>query len=97
MTNLNHTQLLDPPIDASDPGNADRVTTTMTQATKPYFVEEAEARWYGNSLWEFLLPERATGGQPASGTVPLDIPAVMTEQIRLGTLVVGPPMAPIDE
>jgi mannose-6-phosphate isomerase-like protein (cupin superfamily) len=30
---------------------------------------------------------------PAPGTVPLDIPAVMAEQERLGTQVVGPPMA----
>jgi quercetin dioxygenase-like cupin family protein len=30
---------------------------------------------------------------PEPGTVPFDIPAVMAEQIRLGTRVVGPPMA----
>ncbi len=29
---------------------------------------------------------------PKRGTVPLDIPAVMAEQTRLGTRVVGPPM-----
>ena len=33
---------------------------------------------------------------PARGTVPLDVPAVMAEQIRLGTEVVGPPMRPED-
>ncbi|MFN8202204.1 MAG: quercetin 2,3-dioxygenase [Solirubrobacteraceae bacterium] len=30
---------------------------------------------------------------PAPGTVPLDLPAVMAEQIRRGTQVVGPPMS----
>lgn len=29
---------------------------------------------------------------PAPGTVPFDVPAVMAEQERLGTRVVGPPM-----
>ena len=191
MTNLNHTPLLDPPAVVSDPGETVRVTTAITEATKPYFAEASEARWYGNSLWEFLVPEKATGGQlavfqatvpegfspprhihtrvhevflildgevwfdldgerrlagpgaavymprgvphtfrvkspvarmlgvmtpgafeqlfrnlsvpagartmPAPGTVPFDVPAVMAEQTRLGTQVVGPPMAAIDE
>lgn len=191
ITNLNHTQLLDPPDPASDPGEAVRVTTTVTQATNPYFVEQGEARWYGDSLWEFLVPETATGGQlavfqatvpegfspprhihtredevflildgevwfdldgerrlagpggavymprgvphtfrvkspiarmlgvmtpgafeqsfrnlsipagartmPTPGTVPFDIPAVMAEQTRLGTQVVGPPMTAIND
>jgi hypothetical protein len=30
---------------------------------------------------------------PGRGTVPLDVPAVMAEQTRLGTQVVGPPLA----
>jgi quercetin dioxygenase-like cupin family protein len=34
---------------------------------------------------------------PAPGTVPFDIPAVIAEQTRLGTQVVGPPMAATDE
>jgi hypothetical protein len=34
---------------------------------------------------------------PTPGTVPFDIPAVMAEQTRLGTQVVGPPMADINE
>jgi quercetin dioxygenase-like cupin family protein len=191
MTTINHTQLLDPPVPASDPSEAVRVTIPGTQATNPYFVEEGEARWYGDSLWEFLVPEKATGGQlavfqatvpegfspprhthtredevflilegevwfdldgdrrlarpgaavymprgvphtfrvkspvarmlgvmtpgafeqlfrnlsipagartmPGPGTVPFDIPAVMAEQTRLGTQVVGPPMAAIDD
>jgi hypothetical protein len=29
---------------------------------------------------------------PEPGRVPFDVPAVMAEQARLGTLVVGPPM-----
>ena len=191
MTNLNHTQLLDPSVGASDPGAAVRVSTVMTQTTQPYFVEKGEARWYGNSLWEFLVPQQATGGRlavfqatmpegfspprhihtredevflilegeacfdldgerrpagpgaavymprgvphtfrvtspvarmlgvmtpgsfeqlfrnlsvpaaartmPAPGSVPFDISTVMAEQTRLGTQVVGPPMAAIDD
>lgn len=38
----------------------------------------------------FPAAERAL---PDPGTVPFDVPAVMAEQIRLGTQVVGPPMA----
>ena len=30
---------------------------------------------------------------PEPGMVPFDVPAVMAEQARLGTLVVGPPMS----
>ena len=33
---------------------------------------------------------------PEPGTVPIDIAAVMAEQIRLGTQVVGPPLGPED-
>ncbi|MFL5863110.1 MAG: quercetin 2,3-dioxygenase [Solirubrobacteraceae bacterium] len=191
MTNLHHTQLLDPPAVPSDPGEATPLTPAITQTAKPYFVEEGEARWYGDSLWEFLVPEHATSGQlavfqatvpegfspprhihtredevflilegevwfdldgerrlagpgaavymprgiphtfrvnspvarmlgvmtpgafeqlfrnlsapagartmPPPGAVPFDIPAVMAEQTRLGTQVVGPPMAAIDD
>jgi mannose-6-phosphate isomerase-like protein (cupin superfamily) len=162
-------------------------TMTMS-ATEPYVAEQPEARWYGDGLWEFLVPSQATGGKlsvfratmpegfspprhihtredevflveagdvlfeidgrevlggpgasvymprgvphtfriqspvgrmlgfmapgafeqlfrnlsvpaaarelPARGTVPLDIPAVMAEQSRLGTEVVGPPLHP---
>jgi quercetin dioxygenase-like cupin family protein len=187
MTTLNHTQLLDLPVAASDADDAAPVAPAVSQATKPYFAEEGELRWYGNSLWEFLVPEAVTGGQlavfqatvpegfspprhihtredevflilegevwfdldgelrqagpgaavymprgvphtfrvtspvarmlgvmtpgafehlfrnlsvpaatrtmPAPGTVPFDIPAVIAEQTRLGTQVVGPPLA----
>jgi quercetin dioxygenase-like cupin family protein len=33
---------------------------------------------------------------PAPGTVPFDVPAVMAEQIRLGTEVIGPPLGADD-
>ena len=33
---------------------------------------------------------------PAPGQVPFDVAAVMREQTRLGTVVVGPPMAAVD-
>jgi hypothetical protein len=32
---------------------------------------------------------------PVPGSVPFDVSAVMAEQARLGTEVVGPPMAPV--
>ena len=169
-----------------------QTTTThpTTPTVEPYLAHQAEARWYGDGLWEFLIPSEITGGKlsvfqatmpeafspprhihtredevflvldgevcfdldgrkrlagpgttvymprgvphtfgiqspvarmlgimtpgafeqlfrnlsapageralPARGTVPLDVPAVMAEQIRLGTEVVGPPMRPED-
>jgi quercetin dioxygenase-like cupin family protein len=33
---------------------------------------------------------------PTPGSVPLDVSAVMAEQLRLGTQVVGPPMSAVD-
>ena len=164
------------------------ITAHTTSAAGPYLAHSGEARWYGDSLFEFLIPNEATGGKlsvfratlaegfspprhvhtredevflvleghvsfdldgkrlaagpgtsvymprgvphtfrvesasaqvlgvmapgqfeqlfrnlsvpageralPAPGTVPLDIPAVMAEQARLGTEVVGPPLGP---
>lgn len=164
----------------------DTITYT-TPAAQPYLAHQGEARWYGDGLFEFLVPSEATGGKlsvfiatlpegfspprhvhtledevflvlegdvsfdldgrrlhagpgtsvfmprgiphtfriespsarmlgviapgafeqlfrnlsvpageralPTPGTVPLDIPAVMAEQARLGTEVVGPPLA----
>jgi mannose-6-phosphate isomerase-like protein (cupin superfamily) len=161
-----------------------------TITAQPYVTHQGEAAWYGNSLWEFLVPAEATGGQltvfratmpegfspprhihtredevflvlegdasfdvdgrrllagpgtsvymprgvphtfrvesatarmlgimtpgqfeqlfrklsvpagartlPEPGTVPFDVQAVMAEQIRLGTQVVGPPMGPAE-
>ena len=166
------------------------ITTHTTSAVEPYLAHQGEARWYGDSLWEFLVPSEHTGGKlsvfqatmregfspprhihtredevflvldgevcfdldghrllagpgtsvymprgvphtfliqspvarmlgimtpgafeqlfrnlsvpagkralPAPGTVPIDVPAVIAEQIRLGTEVVGPPMSPED-
>jgi mannose-6-phosphate isomerase-like protein (cupin superfamily) len=166
------------------------VTTANAIAVEPYLAHQGEARWYGDGLFEFLIPSDATGGTvsvfrttmpegfspprhvhtredevflvidgevlfdidgrrvlagpgasvymprgvphtfrvqspvatmlgvitpgefeqlfrnlsvpaaerelPARETVPLDIPAVMAEQTRLGTQVVGPPMGPED-
>jgi len=163
----------------------DTITHT-TPAVEPYLAHQGEARWYGDGLFEFLVPSEATGGQlavflatlpegfspprhvhtredevflvldgevafdldgrrlsagpgtsvfmprgiphtflvesavarmigviapgafeelfrnlsvpaavralPAPGSTPLDIPAVMAEQSRLGTEVVGPPL-----
>lgn len=160
--------------------------TNTHRAIEPYLAHQGEARWYGDSLFEFLIPSDATGGilsvfratlaegfspprhvhtredevfvvldgdvcfeldgrrliagpgtsvfmprgvphtfriqsaaavmlgviapgafeqlfhnlsvpaaeraLPQSGAVPLDIPAVMAEQERLGTTVIGPPM-----
>jgi quercetin dioxygenase-like cupin family protein len=161
--------------------------TPAAPAVEPYLAHRGEARWYGDSLFEFLVPADATGGAlsvfratlaegfgpprhvhtredeaflvlegevtfeldgrrqhagpgtsvwmprgiphtfrvqsevavligvmtpgafeqlfrnlsvpaaeralPLRGTAPLDIPAVMAEQRRLGTEVVGPPLA----
>jgi len=162
--------------------------TTHTTHALPHLAHQGEARWYGDSLFEFLVPSEATGGRmsvfratmpegfspprhihtredevflvlegdvcfeiegrlllagpgtsvfmprgvphtfriqsssacllgvmtpgefeqlfrhlsipaerrtlPTPGTVPLDVPAVMAEQERLGTTVVGPPLTP---
>src|SRR5579884_1004632 len=173
MTDLNHTPTIDRPA--------------VVATERPYVSVQSEPRWYGNGLWEFLVPAAATDGKlsvfestmpegfspprhihtredevflvldgeawfdvdgerrlagpgtsvymprgvphtfrvkspvarmlgimtpgafeqlfrnlsvpaaertlPEPGAVPFDIPAVMAEQIRLGTQVIGPPMA----
>jgi len=175
MTNLHHTRTIDRP------------SVDTNHDEQPYLSLQGEARWYGNSLWEFLVPAGRSGGKlsvfqatmpegfspprhihtredevfhilegeawfdidgerhlagpgasvymprgvphtfrvkspvarmlgvmtpgafeqlfrklsvpadertlPEPGAVPFDVPAVMAEQIRLGTQVVGPPMA----
>jgi hypothetical protein len=48
-------------------------------------------------LFRNLSVPTSTRTMPRPGTVPFDIPAVSAEQTRLGTQVVGPPMAGIDE
>src|SRR5690348_7056610 len=45
---------------ASEPEPAAGVPTTAPAA--PYVSDQSEARWYGNSLWEFLIPSAATNG-----------------------------------
>jgi quercetin dioxygenase-like cupin family protein len=35
----------------------------ITPTAEPYVTEQGEPRWYGNSLWEFLVPAAATAGQ----------------------------------
>jgi quercetin dioxygenase-like cupin family protein len=180
MTNLTHTHTL----------RSEQILSGAAMADEPYFTDQGEARWYGNSLWEFLVPNEVTGGKlsvfqatmpegfspprhihtredevflvvdgevcfdidgelriagpgaalymprgvrhtfriqspsarllgvmapgafeelfrnlsvparertlPTPGVVPFDVPAVMAEQERLGTLVVGPPMSAAD-
>src|SRR5205814_1108141 len=34
-----------------------------TPAAEPYLAHQGEARWYGDSLFEFLIPDEATGGR----------------------------------
>jgi hypothetical protein len=46
MTTLNHTT----------------TTNTILATEAPYVSAQCEARWYGNSLWEFLVPAEQTGG-----------------------------------
>ena len=38
-------------------------TSTITPAAHPYVARESEPRWYGNGLFEFLVPNDATGGR----------------------------------
>jgi len=165
--------------------------TAHTTAVQPYLSHAGEARWYGDGLFEFLVPNEATGGAlsvfratlirsfspprhihtredevflvlegeatfelegrqypagpgtsvfvprgvphtfridspsatmlgviapgafeqlfrnlsvpagertlPPAGTIPLEIPAAMAEQVRVGTEVVGPPLGRDDD
>ena len=190
MSNPNHTQTTDRSpvaVDQADPIRPTNLNRPVQATEEPYLSLQSEARWYGNSLWEFLVPADATDGKlsvfqatmpegfspprhihtredevflvlegeawfdvdgerqlagpgtsvymprgvphtfrvkspaarmlgimtpgafeqlfrnlsvpagertlPKPGTVPFDIPTVIAEQIRLGTQVVGPPMA----
>ena len=38
-------------------------TTTITRTAHPYVARASQPRWYGNSLFEFLVPNDATGGR----------------------------------
>jgi mannose-6-phosphate isomerase-like protein (cupin superfamily) len=37
--------------------------STLTPAVHPYVACQSEPRWYGNGLFEFLVPNDATGGR----------------------------------
>jgi len=37
--------------------------THIPQFAEPYVSHQSEARWYGNSLWEFLVPAEVTAGK----------------------------------
>src|SRR5690348_6151572 len=66
MINLNHPHITDQSTVASGPGEAIRQTTPdlpLPATEKPYLALQSEARWYGNSLWEFLVPAEATDGK----------------------------------
>jgi mannose-6-phosphate isomerase-like protein (cupin superfamily) len=38
------------------------ITDHPVTAARPYLAHQGEARWYGDSLFEFLIPSEATGG-----------------------------------
>jgi quercetin dioxygenase-like cupin family protein len=66
MSNLNHTHTINRPrVDADQHDRLSPATTHLTvQPTEePYVSLESEARWYGNSLWEHLIPVDATDGK----------------------------------
>jgi mannose-6-phosphate isomerase-like protein (cupin superfamily) len=39
------------------------ITTANAPAVEPYLAHQGEARWYGDSLFEFLIPSDAAGGK----------------------------------
>jgi quercetin dioxygenase-like cupin family protein len=41
------------------------MSTTPTSTDQPYVTHQADAWWYGDSLFEFLVPSEETGGQIA--------------------------------
>jgi quercetin dioxygenase-like cupin family protein len=40
----------------------DTISTHTNEAVEPYLAHQGDARWYGDSLFEFLVPSDATGG-----------------------------------
>jgi mannose-6-phosphate isomerase-like protein (cupin superfamily) len=38
------------------------ITSHPVTAARPYLAHQGEARWYGDSMFEFLIPSDATGG-----------------------------------
>lgn len=73
-------------------------------AAEPYLTHQGEPRWYGDSLWEFLIPSEATGGTlsvfratMSEGFSPPRHIHTREDEVFLvldGTRVVGLPMAP---
>ena len=65
MSNLNHTHTIDRSPVTSDHGDRIRPTNPdlPIQAEQPYLSLHSEARWYGNGLWESLVPADATDGK----------------------------------
>ena len=65
MTELTHTQPIRSTVvpSAGVPPSSGGVPPSSRTGETPHVVEEAEARWYGDSLWEFLIPSDATGGK----------------------------------
>src|SRR3954447_18012695 len=41
----------------------DTITAPTAAAIAPYLAHQGEARWYGDGLFEFLIPSDATGGR----------------------------------
>jgi quercetin dioxygenase-like cupin family protein len=66
MTNLTYTPTIDRARVAGDqavqiPPAGPDLGVLATQ--DPFVSLQSEARWYGNSLWEFLVPAEVTGGK----------------------------------
>src|SRR3954452_24806976 len=41
----------------------DTITAPTAPAIAPYLAHQGEARWYGDGLFEFLIPSDASGGR----------------------------------
>src|ERR1700750_3185597 len=66
MSNLNHTQTLDRLQVAAghvDPIGPANPPISIQPTEEPYVSLESEARWYGNSLWEHLIPADSPAGK----------------------------------
>ena len=51
------------PLCTDDPPMTNLTHTHTPSFAEPYVSHQGEARWYGNSLWEFLVPNEVTGGK----------------------------------
>ena len=66
MINLNRTPPTRQPVLAPDATEQFRSTDgdiAVRATEEPYVAHQSEARWYGNSLWEFFVPSAVTGGK----------------------------------